>query len=628
MVRVLVLVFCVLCIRVSLPKEDLLAQQITVGSVVTASPPEGGDHLWYEIHAEPDDSKNMIICGAKWDGHDDAWYGFVYYSPDGGKSWTRALEDKNTRWVSEQSCAYGVHGIAYFVSDASKVIDEFTHHDLGVTRLYVSRDSGKTWDVGTKTGWTDVSTSVVDTTPGPNQDRLYVFFNDPALFYESTGHKELADPQIAEIKKGNAGAQVGMISYRAGDNRVEGPLGSDDIAKERNHGVFPGPALLLNDGAILNFYTTMQNEVEGSEEFAYTAEVVRTSVDRSSFEEPVKIFDSRDNARYNEDCGYEVFETAAAYNSAHNTLYLISQKVDNKGCHLFLTTSLDGGRSWSDGKQIRSPDETSMSAYIHPTLAVNSDGVIAVMWERKQRSGCWMFAVSEDGGASLSRAKHLGTCAREAEDTGVLWDANLWSAITQAKSVLGSSGGAKISLRNTRNDVERIEHAIAVTHDGVFHPVWIDAGNGMGEIRTAAIHITPSDTLIASGTKRLTEITNQVAVLYGGNQHYDVRTRILTVDVAIQNKSTEPIHGPLRLAVPSFFENYGHSTVLNAANNVVGAGAVWDISSAVPDSLLQPGATSKPFPLKFRYRLLDVDKGRPFNEEFLRFTLKVFAGSR
>jgi len=38
-----------------------------------------------------------------------------------------------------------------------------------------------------------------------------------------------------------------------------------------------------------------------------------------------------------------------------------------------------------------------------PAIAVNNDGVLAVIWQETFRSGCWRFAVSSDG-QSLSRS--------------------------------------------------------------------------------------------------------------------------------------------------------------------------------------------------------------------------------
>src|SRR5882762_9055145 len=88
---------CILSLGLYLALMDrATAQEIRVESNVVANPPGGGWHPWYEIHADPENGGNLIICGSKWNAKDNASYGFVYSSSDGGKTWHQALEDKNS----------------------------------------------------------------------------------------------------------------------------------------------------------------------------------------------------------------------------------------------------------------------------------------------------------------------------------------------------------------------------------------------------------------------------------------------------------------------------------------------------------------------------------------------------
>src|SRR5271156_3116279 len=67
-----------------------------------------GVHLWYEIKADPEEPKNLILCGTKWDAFANSPYGFVYASSDTGSTWQAVLEDRNSPWVTEHSCAFGL----------------------------------------------------------------------------------------------------------------------------------------------------------------------------------------------------------------------------------------------------------------------------------------------------------------------------------------------------------------------------------------------------------------------------------------------------------------------------------------------------------------------------------------
>lgn len=204
----------VVCLFVLMASE-CPAQQIRVEAKVEVSPSEGGWYPWYEIAADPTDPNNLIACGSKWDSRENAFYGFVYSSSDGGNTWRIALEDKNTTWVTEHSCAFGVNGKVYFISEAAHIVEGMpSMDDLGVTRIVASNDHGLTWAEAAKTRWADYSTSVVERNPGPDQNRLYTFFNYLPL---NTGDA------VKDLAEGN-GERVALITFKDGDKHVEGPV--------------------------------------------------------------------------------------------------------------------------------------------------------------------------------------------------------------------------------------------------------------------------------------------------------------------------------------------------------------------------------------------------------------------
>lgn len=596
------------------------AQEVHVEHNVPASP-VNGLHEQYEMHVDPDSADNMILCGWKIDAKDNAFYGYVYSSSDQGKTWRIALEPKNSRFESEESCAYGVHGVAYYVTSASKVIDDNPHHEQGTTRIYVSHDSGKTWKLGVATGWNDWTTSVVDTAPGPNQNRLYSYFNGN-LFHESLGQTEAAE---ADLKQSNAtGSWLSMISYKDGDPQVGGPFRVSTESQEKyiRGGSFPGPALLLKSGTILTLYSTKRRTEKNIREIVI--ESSRTISDGTALEPPVKVVSSLDNPDSSSDmaCGGYYLEPAAAYDAMHDKVYFAYSDIQNKKCVLFLKTSTDEGKSWSKPQRVYTSVADGEQEYASPAIAINKDGLMAVMWQKTFRSGCWMFATSVDDGKSLSRATPLGTCAASEIKPSKLTTANFWTSFFAADPKYPNST-ARINLRNTRADVGRNQDAIAVTPDGAFHPVWSDPGNGEGELRTAEIRVTPAATLIANATPGLADVTSRLAVLYGGDQFYDPKTKVITLDVVIKNNSDKPLIGPFKLAVPDLYKDYGFADIANASNGISDAGAVWDISSSVPGGSLAPGTTTKPFALKFHY-LANPDTPRG-SDDILGLSVKVYA---
>jgi hypothetical protein len=564
----------------------------------------------------------MILCGYKSDPKDNAFYGFVYSSLDRGKTWHHVFEPKNSTFESEESCAFGTHGVAYYVSNASKVIDGELHHDQGTTRIYVSHDAGRTWQLSTTTGWTDWCTSVVDTTPGLNENRLYVFFNGASTFLSSLGQNDDAKLQAKHAEE--TGAWVGMISYKEGDPRVAGPFSTTAAASKENYlrgGEFPAPSIHLKDGSILTITSgKRRSEKNGRELFV---EAVRTTPDRKGLEPPVVVVSSLDSPSHESEvsCGGYFLNPAAAYDSVRDKVYFLYSDLADKTCQLFLSTSTDGGRSWSKAP-IYSPNPTSDRQYANPAIAVNKDGLLALMWRDNFRSGCWIFATSPDDGKSLSRGRRLGNCGDDEMKPSALSTAYLWPSFFQADPE-ASPDGARINLRNTRNGVTRNQDAIAVTPDGTFHAVWIDAGDGSGELRTAAISVTPVSELIEKGTQGLTDQTSKAVLLYGGNQFYDPATKLLTLDVKVRNNGEQPLKIPLKLAVPGLYKDFGFASIANADNQATGAGAVWDISSTIPEGALAPGATTKPFALKFHY-LANPDIARA-SDDILGLNVRVYA---
>src|ERR1700726_3570577 len=146
-----------LLVLTMLTVSSSLAQDAHIEYVSEASPKTGGWFPWYELASDPTNPNNLIACGSRWDAQDNAFYGFVYSTADGGRTWRTALEDKNSTWVTEQSCAFGVRGEAYFVSEASNVFEGKPHHDVGTTRIFLSHDAGGGWTEAARSNWADYS---------------------------------------------------------------------------------------------------------------------------------------------------------------------------------------------------------------------------------------------------------------------------------------------------------------------------------------------------------------------------------------------------------------------------------------------------------------------------------------
>ena len=587
---------------------------IDVGATVDVGPVSGGWYPWYEVVADPTNPDNLIVCGSKWDAKNNSLYGFVYSSADAGKTWSATLEDKNSTWVSEQSCAFGVKGKAYLVSEASKVIDGEPYHELGTTRIFVSNDAGQTWNEAARTTWADHSSSVVDTNAGPNENHLYTFFNDP--FTKISGSTENAT--YGETRRFSL---LRLFTFNDGDKQVTTSTVSPQMEALHYHGSLPMKVMILRDGSLLCVFYAGVTARDGSPTVMIGA--VRTDRTRLSLSDPVEIARASPMSIKSQAC--YISEFAAAYDSSKDQIYLAYPALKNGQCSFLLTTSLDGGITWSKGRWIPQPETMSHRVHV-PAMAVNRNGVLGLMWRDEPISDCWYFAASSNHGQTFSPAQALSQCS--SRRTLVLTESSAFLFFRSAVIAPASKPQAAISLRvvSTGNHIWRSIGSLIATSDGVFHPTWIETGSGEGQLRTTAVVVG------SSGGKYLRplplreeaarDITQQVELLYGGSEHYDISSDTLTLDVILKNKSDEQIRAPLLIKAITASGEAGKVEIANASNELPGPGAIWDLSRALLRGTLEPGATTKPYSLVFR---IPHDYAPLKETELLVMELKVLA---
>ncbi|MGH9907219.1 MAG: hypothetical protein ACRD8U_16740, partial [Pyrinomonadaceae bacterium] len=502
---------------------------------------------------------------------------------------------------TEESCAFGVHGIAYFVAGASKVIDGNPHHDKGTTRIYISYDSGTTWKLGIETGWLDYTTSIVETSPGPNQNRLYVFFNDLRTFHVSLDNEDAVEAD----KKESPGIRVGLISYKSGDARIIGPFTTSKMVQLSGQfpsgGQFPRSAFRLKDGSLLTFFRFRLQRPVGGNERADSVWAIRTNDKRSVLEEPVRLLSTplEPTPGLKGECNSgRGINYATAYDSQRDRLYLVYPMYQLGECRLVLINSIDGGKRWSPPRTVHGPGFEPSRVYEKLALAVNNSGVLAFLWQSRDSS--WMFAASADGGHTLSAAKRLSVTSESLSRNQITND-NYLSTYVWPKGWYSASDATYISLVNNVNRFYRNAYGIGVASDGTFHPVWTEPDAGEGQLRISTVRVITPEESAAISIRELTDVTAQVAFLYGGKQNYDPSTGTITVDFKIKNNSANPIRGPFRVLISGLSSRIKNSSVQKSKNAITRSGQVIDVSTFITDRILQPGAESRAFKLVFHY---------------------------
>ena len=164
---------------------------------------------------------------------------------------------------------------------------------------------------------------------------------------------------------------------------------------------------------------------------------------------------------------------------------------------------------------------------------------------------------------------------------------------------------------------------MAVTRDGVFHPVWME--EGAGQIWTASVSI--GEGFVAKPTPSLSgleDVSSQVTFDFANN-HYDEVAGTLSLDVGVINRTAAgaALKGPLVMQLTDLHSDLGTIEVENADNGVRGIGAVWDLSNLLPSESLAPGAISERRRLLFRISKPKLSLGRRF-EDLVIVRAKMF----
>jgi hypothetical protein len=546
-----------------------------------------GWHPWFEVRADPEDPNKLMICGSRWIAKNNALYGFVYSSADGGISWRIALEDRNSSWVSEQSCAFGPNHTAYFVSEASKVIDGQTHHNLGRTRIFISHDGGQQWSEAAQTGWADWSTSAVSVRSGS----LMSFFNFGDTAEQNIGW----------------GSTVGLLVFPKDGSHLSGPYLDGSMRTKGYTGVYPSDATALADGSVVSLYWGVAKGAAG-----YQAELALERVEPKSPGEPAVSIVAKADTSSTRSC-LALTNYALTYDAGKNRIFVVYYENRDDTCQLVLATSDDRGQSWVKEGPITDASGSPL-ATAHPSVAVNVDGELGLLWESGTKE---FFAVVQDG-----RLREAPVLVYEGSAVlGVLND-SLWTVLTSpdARSAVGNETGAVVKV-NVRDEVDtwRSGRLAAIGHRfcAVLPVVEPQGQTLFSRVLSSLKSETSSDSSPA-------DVTSQVALAYGRGQHFDNLTGTLSLELSLINRGSTPIHNPICLEVKRVGSDVGKIRILNASNALPGLGAVWNISRYITGDQIPPGSSMyNAFPLLFH---IDLSRNRPAgSEHLLDLSVKVLS---
>jgi hypothetical protein len=595
--RIIVSIF--LCALASVAEPGVVeGTRVTMWRNVPVTSPEGAHLNWYEIKADPEDESHLIVCGAQRNAQDNAYYGVLYSSRDGGKTWRLVLEDRGSTWVSEQSCAFGLRHFAYFVSESSKVVDGMLYHSLGTTRIFVSSDGGERWAQTASTGWADFSNSVVSGVPAQGHQRLYVFYNSNSYY---NALKSL-------------GSTLDFFTVSQDGRRVSRRESIRAMASRNYQGVYPSSSAALDDGSVVALYEARKRPT--AEDGADLLELGLARIGPSGGQSftTIATYSARNQSPM---CPFSL-SASLAYHRGRNLLY-VAYGDDTMGhCAVMLSNSADEGQTWSVPHEVQPPLGIHSSMYF-PVLAVNRVGVLGLQWRgaAERSPACWFFSVLRDD-FKLDDTVCLSDCGRVGSLDSQT-SAYLAAFITQPKNGQPIS----IDLLTVRDYLTRV--GIAATPDGAFHPLWSTLGDGVGELRTAQIRFDASSQSASIQPVQQTDlrdITDKITVIYGGEERLDHETNDVMLAISFRNNGQLPIPSPLYLRLEDAASEFGDVVVVNR-ETVTSQGTHYiELPDLSRNTFLAPGATSQIYQLVFHFtRQTDAAHSRYF---ILKLQARVF----
>jgi hypothetical protein len=551
-----------------------------------------------EIHlaANPQNPLNLIGGAMVFDQKKNSMKVIAYASFDGGKTWTPTLTVADY-FNSDPAAGFSPDGTAYFLQITLNLTRGEPEY---LTRIYRSKDGGKTW---------------LEPTVLPMYDRHYIAFNAPNG--ERKNWLYINGMSARGINFGRS--KDGGVTFEEKRYVATAPQG------KRLSGI--APLLTLSDGRIvLPFHWIAlegMSEVEGANRKAHaTLNVVVSENAGDTFSEPVAIADMGMGHMLRSNPGHFSAAVDQSNGPFKDRIYVVWTDAYNSGgagvsskrvngSNVLLSHSADGGKTWA--KPIRINDDATEQAtydavHFQPVVAVNRDGVIGVMWYDRRDSANGLdyltrFTASVDGGNSFMPSVKVAEAPFEYDK---------FQKMVVAARPYG--GGQRPMNRNfwggtLRFDLGVTQFNLAGGHtaglaagsDGKFHPYWVDNRTGVSQIWTTAVTVNAKALVNGSGELSTLQDLSDSILLELQNPRFDIASGRLLVDATIKNVSTNTIKSPLKLHVVILDATSGGTArIVNADNGLEGLGAVWDFSKLVANNELKPNEASRQKTLELR----------------------------
>ncbi|MFN8574216.1 MAG: sialidase family protein [Gemmatimonadaceae bacterium] len=423
----------------------------------------------------------LLACSMLGDGAGRSVNTVAYRSNDDGTSWHLATV-ADEHFADDPTCAFAADGTAYVLTKTNTGVGLVPGASSDTDSLHVrrSRDGGGRWDpVIHSLQANDRPFMAVDTTRGPARGTMYVAF-DEHLHAESGGHTNGSFRHALTL----AASMDGGSSFSRLSRRLLIDQTRDTSAASLATGIVvlsTGAVVILQHHMLLgsgNSSTGKLREVGG------WLQAFRSTDGGASLSPAVRI--AQVVTGYNSPLTRGVSASLAADPGSaafRDHLYAVWSDFSSGRGVIVRSRSVDGGSTWDAPQPVGSPSDAAGGDRFMPTVAVNRDGAVAVLWyERRSGEHSSGYDVrmtaSLDGGTTWLPALTVSSAPNdEAQQRAPSSPPKAHAGWQPAAGTFSPTGGDTAGL--------------AADAEGRFHPLWIDNRTGVQQVWTAVVTVAP-----------------------------------------------------------------------------------------------------------------------------------------
>ncbi|HEY5257346.1 MAG TPA: hypothetical protein VIJ12_03115 [Candidatus Baltobacteraceae bacterium] len=603
-----------------------------LGRAYRVSAPDTARYEMMWARPDPKDPRYIMVCGMYEDPLANRVGGYLYASFDGGRAWARRATDASTDWVSEEHCAYGSGGDAYFTTSASNTDSGEPRHEYGNFHLFVSRDHGLTWRRTITRGFVDWTFASVLPSTETDPERLIIFGNQAVT---KPGQWGKLSPVVFESTDGGLS--------------LKGPFAVPAPSKFSYQGEFAFGTASLPDGTVL--FSTASRHMPNKPRGGAAPSMWKATADAEIFAFSLKARTLRSFSIVHS--GESTWSVPLARDDGdgpfRGRLYLGWIEAVGSHARAVLATSDDNGATWSSHEILRGSSlDSAASCAVGPAiiglhLTVNGSGVLGASWIDEGQGD--YFAASLDGGKTFTPGVEVARYPLESSTAYYSkflqavaideYSAAVQGFLKKSTSLLklASLPGLGISLR-----VDLLGYAdasdLVADANGGFHAFWAQPGIEGQALWTRGIVVQPGATVAApvisrpaaNASARCEAPKLPIAISYPrpnagrdttllngwkdmssslalelSNLEYSPATHDVALDVRIINRGVKPLRGSLAMTASDIHSDFGNPEPLDAERTFRN-GATWFVSPVVLSSGTPAGGRSAPFRLRFRIR--------------------------